>query len=213
MPQSPLAAALLALLTVVLLWTQRNIRRGNEVLRWVQGGLPRLGRRTTLQWLGSSAVRLTLVSPHSPFADAELVIVLEPRDLAWLWAWSRRRGRRDFLILRARLERPPGFELEAGHPAGWTGQDRLKRLDPSAWSHTTWDGGAVRVAYSREARPGALRPLWERLGSAGGTAWRLSVRRDHPHLEVHVPVPDLATESAAGLIDAFIELGRTVMTP
>jgi len=44
---------LLLVVVVVLLWfalgTGRNIRKGNELLRWLQGGLPLLGRRTTMR--------------------------------------------------------------------------------------------------------------------------------------------------------------------
>src|SRR5436190_18561166 len=52
----------IGLVLLVMLWfalgTQRNIRKGNAVLAWLQGGLPILGRRTTVRWLGSSAVEL-----------------------------------------------------------------------------------------------------------------------------------------------------------
>ncbi|MGH2667639.1 MAG: hypothetical protein ACRDH5_00695, partial [bacterium] len=60
----PAASTALAvvLLLVVMLWftwgTQHNISRGNQLLRWLQDGLPLLGRRTTLRWLGSSAAEL-----------------------------------------------------------------------------------------------------------------------------------------------------------
>ena len=39
-----------------MLWfalgTQRNISKGNELLRWLQTGLPMLGRKATMRWLG-----------------------------------------------------------------------------------------------------------------------------------------------------------------
>ena len=61
----------IGLILFVMLWfalgTQRNIRIGNDLLRWLQRGLPLLGRRTTLRWLGSSAVELRIVEPAEPF--------------------------------------------------------------------------------------------------------------------------------------------------
>src|SRR5215211_2091124 len=112
-----LPAVLLIALLIVMLWfafgTQRNIKRGNAVLRWLQTGLPTLGRRTTLRWLGSSAAELKLRQARDPFRQAEIVVVLEPRDVSVLWAWGRAHNRRDFLILRGELVRPPAFELEA----------------------------------------------------------------------------------------------------
>jgi hypothetical protein len=206
-----LSSLLLVALVVVLLWfalgTQRNIRKGNEVLEWLQRGLPRLGRRTTLRWLGSSAVELKIAEASAPFHSAELVVVLEPRDLGWLWALSRARGRRDFVILRGRLRSAPRFEAEVGDPSGWTGSDRLERLDPDAWHETEWSGGRVRVAHSDDADIEALRAHWVRLGDVVGPAWRISIRRDHPHVEVHAPLPDISAVDSASLIRAFVDLG------
>src|SRR6266536_3107983 len=108
-------------LTVVLfvgffLWfaigTQLNIRRGNAFLRWLQGGLPLIGRRTTMRWLGSSAVELVIAAPAAPFRHVTLILVLEPRDLPWLWAMTRTRRRRDLLIVRADLRSAPRADLE-----------------------------------------------------------------------------------------------------
>jgi hypothetical protein len=213
---SALQSALLILLTVVLLWfafgRQRNIRKGNDALKWLQGGLPLLGKRTTLKWLGSTAMQLNITDPRAPLSEAEVLVVLEPRDLGWLWAWSIRRGRRDFLIIRGGLQGPPSFELEAGDAAGWTREDRLKRLDWGAWSEADWGSEGIRVAHSADADPELIRPMWEDLRSLAGSVWRLSVRRDNPHLEVHVPLPDVDKVEVKRVIQAFVELARNVAT-
>jgi hypothetical protein len=206
---------LLIVLIVVLVWfavgTQRNIRKGNDLLRWLQGGLPVLGKRTQLKWLGSSAVQLNMVEPNEPFREVELVAVLEPRDVGLLWAMARARRRRDFVILRGRLVRSPSYELEAGDLRGWTGQDALRKLDPEAWSSADWDDPNVRVLHSTGADPDAARVAWGSLAAATGGMWRLSIRRTPPHLEVHALLPATRSMSAEGLIDAFAELGRSVI--
>lgn len=202
-------------LIAFLLWfvvgTQRNISRGNDLLRWLQGGLPRLGPRTTVRWLGSSAVQLDLATAEAPFASAQVNVVLEPRDIGWWWAWARRRGRRDFLIFRGTLPGPPRFELEAGG-RGWTGSDRLDRLDAAAWRETTWsdEAGSVEVAHSDRvdlADVDAVRQMWDRLTAASGGVWRLSIRNLAPQVEVHVE-PPRSDEPADALIGAFAALGR-----
>lgn len=195
---------LIGVMLIFSLGTRRNIRRGNALLLWLQDGLPHLGARTTFRWLGSTAVVLKIERAHEPFRKAEVVVVLEPRDVALLWAWARRRGRRDFVILRGWLRRPPRYELEAGDERGWTGADRLKKLDLAAWTQAEW--GEIRVAHSPGTDPDAARRLWDRLAKASGGLWRLSVRRDHPHLEVHLVPPD-AHDSAERLIEAFREAG------
>jgi hypothetical protein len=215
MSEIPAAGALLLiLLVVVMLWfalgTQRNIRRGNETLRWLQGGLPLLGKRTTMRWLGSSAVVLRIQEAREPFREAEVVLALQPRDVPLLWMASRRRGRRDFLVLRGTLQSAPRFEMEAGDSRGWTGEDRLKRLDTEEWQEARWQEDHVRAFTSGNADPSAARGAWDSLAAASGGLWRLSIRREHPHLEAHVLPPDPGA-SARELIEVFRNVGRSVM--
>jgi hypothetical protein len=202
----------IGLVLFTMLWfalgTQRNIRQGNDVLRWLQAGLPILGRRTTLRWLGSSAVELGIIEPAPPFREATVVVVLEPRDVALLWAWARWRGRRDFIIVRANLRNPPRFSLDAGDPRGWTG--RLPGADrPGGERAIAWPDGAVAIADAG-ADQASARAAWQRLRSVAPAVWRLTVQPVVPHLEVHIllpaggvsadrvlgPVRDLATELA-----------------
>ncbi len=200
------------LLVAVMVWfalgTQRNVRRGNDLLRWLQGGLPLLGPRTSMRWLGSSAVVLKIPEAKGPFREAEVVVVLEPRDVALLWMFSRRRGRRDFLILRGWLRRSPGLEVEAGDSRGWTGDDRLKRLDLEAWTDAGWGDEHVRMLTNGD-EAGMGRQAWDALKEASGGVWRLSIRREHPHLEAHVKPPEPSV-SAERLIRAFLDVGESV---
>src|SRR3989441_11552050 len=152
----------LAVVLLAVAWfalgLQWNLRKGNTLLRWLQGGLPLLGRRTTMRWLGSSVVELKIAQPTDPFLDAEVLVVLEPRDVGLLWGWGRLHGRRDFLILRARLVQPPRFEVEAGDRRGWTGRDALQRLALAEWQRADWGDPDVQVAHSGGAAPPAGPP-------------------------------------------------------
>jgi hypothetical protein len=200
-------AIAIALLLIVMLWftfgTQRNIRRGNEVLTWLQGGLPRIGPRTTLRWFGSSAVELSIVEPAAPFRDATIVVVLEPRDVGVLWAFARSRGRRDFIIIRTNLRQPPRFSADIGDPTGWTG-----RLDPPEETGSrqgSWDGG-VTAQLDGTIDERLVREAWQRLAAASGGVWRLTIQPVVPHLEVHVLPPDPRSVAADRLIDAVVDL-------
>jgi hypothetical protein len=210
---APVVSLIVLAAVVLLVWfvfgTQGNIRRGERFMQWLQDGLPELGSRTTVRWFGSSAVELKITEPAAPFSSAETLVVLEPRDLGWLWALSRARGRRDFLIMRARLTSSPSFELEAGDRSSYTGADRLKRLDTSAWVSTTW--GSIEVAHTVGADADAVRKLWHAFEAGGAAPWRLSVRRDNPHLEVHIVPPDVEAARSRPLFEAFRELGKSVV--
>ncbi|MGH2732752.1 MAG: hypothetical protein ACRDJG_07425 [Actinomycetota bacterium] len=208
-----LTAAVAAFMAAFAVGTQRNIRKGNTALRWLQVALPALGRRASLRWLGSSAVVVGISEPREPFAEVEAVVVLEPRDLVWLRAWGRSRGRRDFLILRARLIRSPRFELEAGDLKGWTGHDGRPHLDTGTWQEADWGYPGVRIAHTSEADPEEGRRHWERLTAASGGVWRLSIRRTPPHLDIHVLFPNISEVGPEPLVGAFRDLGRSVIGP
>ncbi len=204
----------IAVLLVFMLWfvagTQGNIRRGNRLLRWLQDGLPLLGRRTTLRWLGSSAVELTIADPADPFREAQVVVVLEPRDVGLLWAYGHARGRRDFIIVRASLRRAPRFELEVGDRRGWTGRLLPDRIGEGGWSPLAWPTPELEAL----ARPGAdealARRTWDRLEAASGGVWRLSVHQTVPHLEVHVRPPETDAVSSERFLATVRELALSL---
>jgi hypothetical protein len=181
------AIAVVAWFAAGTIW---NIRTGRELMRWMQGGLPAFGSRTTVRWLGSTAVEMVIRDGKGPFAGVTLIIFLEARDLPWMWALGRSRGRRDTLIIRGVLRRAPSLELEALNPVSWSHRDAFPRV-PRQWPvRQAAAGGGVVVHHSdAEAlvHADALLALAQR---AGLTVWRLSVRRTEPNFQLHVPLPD-----------------------
>jgi hypothetical protein len=176
------AVVLVAWFAAGTIW---NVRRGAALMRWMQDGLPGLGARSTVRWLGSSVVEMKIAEAKHPFASAALVIFLEPRDLPW-WPLSRLRGRRDTLIVRGVLSKLPSLELEAFDASSWSGREALARI-PREWPgrkdllHVRGeDGTAIERAKALLAR------------TAGLEVKRLSVRRAQPHFQLHVALPDRA---------------------
>jgi hypothetical protein len=214
-PASLLPAALIVLLAVVMVWftlgTQRNISRGNRLLAWLQDGLPALGPRTTLRWLGSSVAELRITAPRHPYREALVMVVLEPRDLGALWALSRRRGRRDFLVLRLSTQRAPTVSADLLDPTAWTAGDR-RADEPDLPHDVAWTdalGRAVAIRHDGRADLERLQDHWNRLARDSGGAWRISVRPTVPHLELHLLAPDPERADARRLLDEVRELTRT----
>jgi hypothetical protein len=206
-------AIAIGLILVVMLWfalgTQRNIRKGNQLLVWLQGGLPMLGPRTTLRWLGSSAVELGIVDPAAPFRDATIVIVLEPRDVSVLWAYARSRGRRDFIIVRANLRRPPRFSMDVQDPRGWTsGSDPVD----GDWQVRDWPDGCVAHA-GPGANEAAVASTWKQLTKASSGVWRLTIQPVVPHVEVHFRPPTDGAVTADRVLTPIRELAATLVHP
>jgi hypothetical protein len=200
---------LAALVAVVLGWFALgvvvNLRRGNAVLKWLQAGLPRLGERATLRWLGSSAVALEIAKARPPFRRIELVLVLEPRDVPWFWLLARWRGRRDLLILRGQLVSAPQQEFAWFAPGSWS--ERERRHDGRDWPGEQLDGlrlQAPGLAASRQAARAALAAARQ----LHPTVWQLAARRGQPHLELHLPLPDPRRADAAGYCDQLRQLAE-----
>ena len=181
------AVALVAWFAAGTIW---NVRRGRALMRWMQGGLPALGERTTVRWLGSSAVEMVIRDGKAPFASVTVVIFLEPRDMPWMWALGRGRGRRDTLIIRGVLRRAPKFELEALDPASWSGRDALRRVPPEWLVRQAAAPGGVVVHYASAAALAQADALLALAQRAGLAVKRLSVRRTEPNFQLHVSLPD-----------------------
>ena len=204
---------LVVLVAVVMGWFAFgivwNIRRGNAVLRWMQAGLPRLGERTTLRWLGSSAVELSIARARPPFRRVDLLLVMEPRDVPWFWVFARLRGRRDLLIVRGQLVAAPQFEYDLLAPDSWSEREALGRGDARQWETEPLAGTHFRApaptrSLSRQLAPAAL----ETAQKTGAAVWRLSSRREFPQVELHVPLPNPRQADAAQFFDALCALAE-----
>ncbi len=196
------AVAVVAWFAAGTIW---NVRTGRALMRWMQGGLPLLGSRTTVRWLGSTVVEMVIGDARTPFTGATLVIFLEPRDLPW-WPLSRARGRRDTLIIRGALRQVPALEFEALDPRSWSGRDALPRV-PRGWLVRE-----VGIAVHYESAPALERAeaLLARARDAGLRPARLSVRRAEPHFQLHVPLPD-RQQSAREFFEAVHALSELAL--
>ena len=204
-----MSEALVALVVLVVGWfavgSAVNVKRGNRALQWMQGGLKQVGDKATVKWIGTTAVELGLANARPPFETATVIVFLAPRDLPWLWAPSRARGRRDTLILRAGLKKPPVIDLELFDPASWSGRDAERSMKNESWVTRGAAGLAAgaKVESAFEAAPA----LVVTATAGGATVRRISLRRKEPHLTLHVDLPDRAID-AGGFFAAFRSLGE-----
>lgn len=225
-PSAFLPAIGILLIGGLLLWftlgTQANIRKGERLLRWLQDGLPALGPRTTLRWLGSSVAELQIVQPREPYREATVMIVLEPRDIGALWALGHSRGRRDFLLMRLSLVRAPRFRADVVDPTAWTAGDNRRDEPPfertEHWQPRRTQGEVaerepMQARFDADSDAAAMRDLVERLGRLTGGVWRASVRPTVPHLELHLLLPDTAAVSSRELLGVVTAAARTLSAP
>jgi hypothetical protein len=205
-----LAIFILVVILVVggfALGTHRNVRRGHDAMAWAQGGLPLVGEKTTLHWLGSSVLQLKIQNAKRPFREAEILFVLEPRDIAPLWWLARARGRRDLFIFRSRLQKLPELEFEAFAPAAWSARGREAHLRRQKWHPVAAPGSLV--AYAPETPPSNA--LLDVATLSGCPLLRFSIQRSDPNFEVHWPLAELQKLPASAVFETLRKIGEQIM--
>jgi len=189
--------------------TQLNVRRGNDVLRWLQAGLTLVGEKTTMRWLGSSAIELKVQQAKEPYRQVEVFIVLEPRDVPFLWWFFRARGRRDFLIVRIHLRAMPNVQLEALDPCGWSTRGLEQELQDRRWTRMESVSQLPLVSYV-ESSDGlqTAAELLELAALPGSSLVRLAVHHAVPNLEVQWTLDDLETLQAQHVFETLQRIGE-----
>lgn len=190
-----------------------NLRRGDAVLKWMQGGLPGIGQRTTFRWLGTSVAELVIAHAKKPFRRLETLLVLTPRDVFWMTILAYFQGRGDIVIFRAQLSTTPRVDLELVDPKTWSGRNVMKEVAERKWEGKPYEGmqllapkGLLDLATQKmEGLAAPMRQLAPHYA-------RFSLRRDasQPNLEVHVPLPQVRSESASQYFESLRALARAV---
>jgi hypothetical protein len=181
-----------------------NIRKGNAVGRWMQDGLPLIGEKTTLRWLGSSGVELKIQNARKPLSHVEIFILLEPRDVPFLWAFFHARGRRDILIVRCHAP-SPRFQLEAFDPKAWSTRAMRNETGRKQWSRIETPTHARLIAQGE----GRLENAAKLLSLAAGCELplvRLAIRRSAPQLEVQWQLDRFERVSSRGLFETLRQI-------
>lgn len=182
-----------------------NVRKGNRVARWLQDGLPLVGEKTTLRWLGTSGVELKIQNPHKPLLNVEVFILLEPRDIPLLWGYFHVRGRRDVLIVRCHSSSSPRFQLEAADPHAWSVRGTQIETVRKQWTALASPPGVDVTAYGE----GRLESAEEVLALAAGNQLplvRLAVRQVRPQLELHWQLFHYERVSSRRLFETVLQI-------
>ena len=168
-----------------------NVRKGKAILRWMQGGLPLSRRAHDRPLARHDSVEMVIQKAKHPFEQVTLVIFLEPRDVPWIWGLSRARGRRDTLIVRARLGRAPLRTSRSLDRGELVGARRAPRMASEQWSVREPAGQEPLPVFYKSERAVALADDRSSTSArhAGLTVRRLSVRRVEPHFQLHVDLP------------------------
>jgi hypothetical protein len=188
-----------------------NLRRGDKLLHWLRGGLPRIGERTTFRWLGSSVAEMVINKAKKPFRNLVTLLVFAPRDVPWMWALARLNGRRDAIIFRADLNVAPRVDLELADPSAWTGRLILRQLTERGWETRPYNDMQLMAPRGMlDYAASTLEKLAPPSKELAHHYWRFSVRRQSPHLELHIPLPDPKQVEADYYFETLRKLAQAV---
>ena len=188
-----------------------NLRRGEAVLKWMRDGMPRIGEKTTLRWLGTSVAELVIARAKSPFRRLDTLLVLKPRDVFWMTILSAIQGRNDVIIFRAQLGSPPLLDLELADPKTWSGRTALSQVAERGLESRAYKDlqlmapkGLIDLASS------TLDQLSGPMQQLSSKFVRFGLRKDGNHLEINLPFPDYHSIGAGSYFEALRGLGRAV---
>ena len=212
-PQYILVVVLVVVMGWFALGVVYNLRRGDALLKWMQGGLPGIGQKTTFRWLGTSVAELVIAHAKKPFRRLETLLVLKPRDIIWMTILAYFQGRDDIVIFRAQLSAAPLVDLELVDPKTWSGRSALKQVVERKWESKTYEGLQLLAPrgwldLATKTMDGLAVPM-QKLSPRYA---RFSLRRDasQPNLELHAPFPQYRTENADQYFEALRALARAV---
>jgi hypothetical protein len=176
--------------------TATNRRRGDQILSWVQGGTKRLGRMSAARRIRGSAVQLTIKDAAVPFRQIDLIVALEPRENLPLWLYNHILGKRDELVIQAKLRSTAQQELEINSVGAHKTAD--KRASDASQSNTIESpAGNYTLESSKGIDPAMLDCLEIFLEKYGSAVKHFSLKRSLPHLQVHLllsPLLDIEPE-------------------
>ena len=188
-----------------------NLRRGDALLKWMQKGLPNIGPRTTFRWLGTSVAELGIAQAKKPFRRLDTLLVLAPRDVFWMMIIAALQGRRDTLIFRAALATPPFLDLELADPKSWSGRTALHQVTQRGWESRPYQGLQLMTPRGYlDLATTTLDRLALPMQKLSSRYTRLSLRKNTPHLEIHVPFPDHRNTDAMNYFEALRNLAQAV---
>ena len=210
-PQYILVIAIVIIMSWFAFGVIFNLRRGEVLLKWMQAGLPAIGPRTTFRWLGTSVAELGIAQAKKPFRRLDILLVLAPRDVFWMMILSIFQGRRDTVIFRAATTTPPFLDLELADPKSWSGRAALKDVTNRNWESRPYQDMQLMAPRGHlDLAAATLDQLVAPMQKLSQRYTRLSLRKNTPNLEIHVPFPDHRTTNAANYFEALRSLAQAV---
>ena len=218
MPSADLGTSLIIALCIILIgWyaigTILNRGRAQSFLRTLRPALSELGSRANFRWRTSAGLEVRILEPVEPFAEIAIQVMLEPREVLFLWLFNHFvRGRRDQFVLRAQLGKKPAFEFLLADARSALGQVFLEqarskqmllnRVSTRKGRQFEYSG---RSRIQREWAEELLRGVEEH----GWPVWVVSFHKIVPHLILVSGLPERDGDSLSQMFGLIRSVYRS----
>lgn len=193
--------------------TQYNRRRIRLLYLWLREGMDTLGEEQTVKAFGSAGFGVHMPKPPKPLRDMTLTLVLEPRETHLYWLLVRARGRRDSLIFAGKLRQPPSLQLLIANPKVQAGREALHQVEAQGWEvMADQPEPGLTMARRGPVSPQQAAAFLETAREVAPTVYRLSVRREAPHLILTVAPPVPSDISSTTMMAAWRRLAEMTDT-
>jgi hypothetical protein len=186
-----------------------NRRKAENISVWLKAGLEKWGKVSAGKPLGglSSGGRLYADQTAEPFQRIEAIFLLEPRENLIFWLFHRLQGRRDELVLKISLRAAPEQEVEAARRGDREFASRLAKASKKPFKKADSPQG-FEMAYRSGKGTRAVESIRAFLEQYDRAIFRLTLRRESPHLFLRTYLPLIQAESAEKFFSALSDLGR-----
>ncbi|HBY97317.1 MAG: hypothetical protein M5U01_28970 [Ardenticatenaceae bacterium] len=191
---------------------QYNRRRIRSLYLWLREGMDTLGEGQTVKAFGSAGFGVHMPKPPAPLRDVTLTLVLEPRETHLYWLLVRARGRRDVLIFAGKLRRPPSIDLLVVDPRVQVGREALHQVAAQGWEVIPdQPEPGLTMAYRGTVSSEAAGRFLAAARLVAPTVYRLSIRREAPHLILTVAPPFASDGSSTAMMADWRRLAEMVV--
>jgi hypothetical protein len=159
-----------------------NRQRIGKVANWVRDGVRPFAGRASIRTIGTNAFTISVEDSKAPFRELHVTVLLESREMPFVWLWNRIRGHSDIIYFRADLQKTPYRPLEIYLDSSVLAPDSRRAIADTGISPQRLEGTSLLCGMAgREAHELANR-LLSLLAADTAYLERLSVSRTSPHL-------------------------------
>ncbi len=187
-----------------------NRQRIGRAANWVRDGVRPFAGQATIRTIGTNAFTISVQDSTPPFRELHVTVLLESREMPFVWAWNRIRKHTDLIYFRADLQKLPYRSLEVYLDRSILAPDSRRALRDANISPSPIEGtGLVCGAAGREGLQ-LMQRLLSILSSDLPYLERLSVSRASPQLALGLSLTPYFAGSPHVLFNKLVQLATAV---